>query len=217
VAHGGYLLAGVTAIVASRQVQEEALAGVMFYLAAYGIMNACVFGGLILLPSRTPQPSDGPSGTSAETYEDLQGMGRHHVALGIAMAIGCFSLTGLPFTVGFFGKAFLILPALSSGESSMVILVIALVINAAISSGYYLKIVGTMFLRNDPSGPPSPAMAHDAGRPLPIQLAVTISAGLTIGLGVALPVVQKLTDRISEATHESGESVKPIASSEKPE
>ena len=89
---------------------DSALAGVLFYLAAYGIMNAGAFGVLMLLPARSPAHAQAPA-TSAETFEDLAGQGRRHLALGLAMAVCCFSLVGLPLTVGFFGKFYLLAPA----------------------------------------------------------------------------------------------------------
>ena len=108
VAHSGYMLVGVTALVSTKvpNIQTAALRGVLFYLTAYGLMNIAAFGVLILLPSRNSQPA-----TSAETFEDLAGMGRKHVVLGLAMAVSCFSLIGLPLTIGFFGKLYLIGPA----------------------------------------------------------------------------------------------------------
>src|SRR4051812_47118577 len=52
IAHTGYMLVGVTALcnaAGETDVQAEALQGVLFYLAAYGIMNAAAFGVLMLL------------------------------------------------------------------------------------------------------------------------------------------------------------------------
>src|SRR5205085_5192432 len=120
-----------------------ALSGVLFYLAAYGIMNAAAFGVLILLPGR-----DNPPATSAETFDDLAGQGRAHPALGLAMAVSCFSLIGIPLTVGFFGKLLLIKPALDRAFYGLVIITM---INAAISAAYYLKIIAAMFLLAEPS------------------------------------------------------------------
>ena len=50
----------------------------------------------------------------------------------LVMAVCCFSLIGLPFTVGFFGKLYLIQPALGVGTSKMNWLVVLTVANAAI-------------------------------------------------------------------------------------
>src|SRR2546423_599876 len=134
IAHTGYMLVGIAALGAMGSI---ALSGVLFYLAAYGVMNTAAFGVLMLLPSR-----DGEG--SAETFDDLAGQGRRHVGLGLAMAVACFSLIGIPLTAGFAGKVFLIVPALRGG---MIMLVIVLVLNAAVSAADYLRIVATMVLR----------------------------------------------------------------------
>src|SRR5687767_10637716 len=58
VAHTGYMLVGLTALTyaaqwdAAGQMQARALEGVLFYLAAYGLMNAAAFGVLMMLPAR---------------------------------------------------------------------------------------------------------------------------------------------------------------------
>ena len=59
VAHTGYMLVGVTALIstADHNIQTEALSGVLFYLVAYGIMNTAAFGVLMLLPSRLNHPA----------------------------------------------------------------------------------------------------------------------------------------------------------------
>src|SRR5258706_3084368 len=90
-------------------------------------------------------PRDGRAGAAAETFEDIAGQGRRHVALGLCMAIACFSLIGMPFTVGFWGKFLLIKPAWEAHSNWLVILI---VINASISPAYYLRVAGTMFLRD---------------------------------------------------------------------
>jgi NADH-quinone oxidoreductase subunit N len=221
VAHTGYMLVGLTALTyaartdPSGRVPEQALAGVLFYLAAYGVMNAGAFGVLMLLPSRKDKEAHGFSrgtsaptfGTSAETYDDLAGQGRNHPALGLAMAVSCFSLIGLPLTVGFFGKVYLIWPALRGGNFWLVVITM---INAAISAAYYLKIVGTMFLRPEPVssssyGPSREARAEPAPEPamnsLPVAMAVTLSAVGTVLLGTILPATQVLKNAVTTASH----------------
>jgi len=151
VAHTGYMLVGITALVSAAQlpssesigIQSDALQGVLFYLAAYGITNVAAFGVLQLLPSRHNRPA-----TSAETFEDIAGQGRKHVALGLAMMVACLSLTGIPLTVGFVGKIYLTLPA---AHANLIWLSIILWVNAAISAAYYLRIVISMFLRAEPT------------------------------------------------------------------
>jgi NADH-quinone oxidoreductase subunit N len=226
IAHSGYMLVGVTALVTATghpDVQRAALAGVLFYLAGYAIMNTGALGVLMMLPSRERELSgfldpDGSvertpaaTGTSAETFEDIAGQGRKHLALGIAMAVCCWSLTGLPFTVGFFGKFFLIKPALqaATGEvrTRMIWLVVLLVINAAISAAYYLKIIAAMFLRSEPkSFSPKPQVTEVQDKsnfPWPVAASVVLSVFGTLALGVDFPAVNSLSNRTQTAEIQS--------------
>src|SRR5262245_42463943 len=169
IAHSGYMLVGVTAAVLGQR--HEAIQGVLFYLAAYGIMNIGAFGVLMLLPSKSNKPA-----TSAETFDELAGTGRTHPGLGLAMAVACFSLIGLPLTVGFFGKVYLIKPALQAGNSWTLWLVIIMLINAAISAGYYLRIVGVMFLRGEMAPHASTTDRTESGSPCALDYETPVSA-----------------------------------------
>jgi NADH-quinone oxidoreductase subunit N len=223
VAHSGYMLVGLTALLAAKglpnsaEIQKTALAGVLFYLAAYGVMNTGAFGVLMLLPGRTDapgrhRPGGQPLSTaeSAETFEDLAGQGRNNLVLGLAMAVCCLSLTGLPLTVGFFGKVLLIKPALdvargnNAFQTRMVWLVVITMVNAAVSAAYYLKIISTMFLRAESTEAAQAAGIIPARRPAfrsaPVLLAVGLSALGTIFFGVFLPGISALTNRVLEAT-----------------
>jgi len=226
VAHSGYMLVGITALAKAAatfkgepakaaEVQVLAIAGVLFYLAAYGIMNSGAFGVLMLLPSREAGdrldgPQRAPVATTAETYDDLAGQGKRHVALGLAMAVCCFSLIGIPLTVGFLGKVYLIQPALASGLAWLVVITM---VNAAISAAYYLRIVATMFLRPAPDaelgtpGAPVYARHHAAPHglaaiahaPFPLSMAVVLSVVGTLMFGTLVPATQGLTRDVRDA------------------
>jgi NADH-quinone oxidoreductase subunit N len=201
IAHSGYMLVGLAAL-AKTDSPTDALYGVLFYLAAYGLMNAGAFGVLMLLPSR--DDADG----AAETYEDLAGQGRRHVGLGLAMAVSCFSLIGLPLTIGFFGKLFLIRPALQAG---LVWLVIVTMVNAAISAAYYLRIVATLFLRPEPTS----TLAGNATDPAPlrrqfaVQLGVIISVLGTLLFGSLPPATQILVISAIKGAETQGYQAQP--------
>lgn len=212
IAHSGYMLAGlaVFAGAADAACRTQALQGVMFYLAAYGVMNAGVFAVLMMLPARPDPFSEKPGmqpATTAETFEDIAGMGRRHPGLGLSMAACCFSLIGLPLTVGFFGKYYLIRPALDAGWYG---LVIVLVLNAAVSAGYYLRIIGAMFLRSPANGnaaaadePALAAVACGEGecmRTVPLMLAAVLSALGSLTLGTYLPATSSLSEAARSAT-----------------
>lgn len=220
VAHTGYMFVGLTALLAAKgnpEVQKQALLGVLFYIAAYGIMNAGVFGVLMLLPARgtTRYGAPGalrdlpPTAGAAETYEDIAGQGRKHLGLGLAMAVCCFSLTGLPLTIGFLGKVLLIQPAWAAGKTNpafsdrMAWLVVITMLNTAVSAAYYLKIIGTMFLRPEPTtAEAGPAPADSSfGVTFPIGLAVVLSVTCTLMFGFVVPTTNALTARVSQAAN----------------
>jgi NADH-quinone oxidoreductase subunit N len=221
IAHSGYMLVGVATLLAARgetSTQLSALGAVIFYLTAYGIMNAAAFGVLMLLPAKPlPAWDRRPSTGSAETFEDIAGAGIAHLGLGLAMAVACFSLIGIPLTIGFFGKFYLIQAAWRGGNTWLVIL---MMINAAISAGYYLRIVGTMFQRPEPIGGIDVARAepvHGVAAPTvgyaepstptdqplrrtPIVAAIILSCVGTVLFGVWLPATETLNTRASSAT-----------------
>lgn len=191
VAHSGYLLVGLTTVLYAphSEYRDQALGAVAFYLLVYGVMNTAAFAVLMLLPSRSNAPA-----TTAETYDDLAGTGRRYPLLGLSMAVACFSLIGMPMTAGFFGKLYLIRPAIQSGESVLVVLAVITMINAAISAAYYLKIVATMFTRTSPQAQD----ALEVERPAPVVAAVVISVVTVLVLGIILPLAGGL---YQQATH----------------
>ncbi len=218
IAHTGYMLAALAALSAGQYVNTPAvhvsdigLQAVLFYLAAYGIMNIGAFGVLQLLPAR-----DGKS--SAETFEDLAGRGHNHIVLGLAMAVCCFSLTGIPLTVGFMGKLMIVKPAVAiamaktplghqSVRPAMVWLIAITMANAAISAAYYLRIVATLFLRGDESAhvasrPAAPIFARPA---LPVLIAITLSVIGTLMFGSLPPATEILGAAVVNASRIEGQ------------
>jgi len=191
VAHSGYILVGIAAYAsaANGSIGLEALGAVLFYIAAYGIMNTAAFGVMMMLPSRTPAPA-----TTAETYDDLSGAGRNHPLLGLAMTVGCLSLIGIPSTVGFFGKFYLLRPAITSGQTSLLWLSIITMINAAISTGYYLKIIVTFW-----STPDDDSAAPVATKSPAVLTAVAISVAATLALGIGLPLTAAMFNHSAAA------------------
>jgi NADH-quinone oxidoreductase subunit N len=217
IAHTGYMLVALAALATGQFVNPTAdlkatgLQAVLFYLAAYGMMNVGAFGVLQLLPSR-----DGKG--SAETYEDIAGTGRKHVGLGLAMAVCCFSLIGIPLTIGFMGKLMIIKPALAAAvaplkpgatsvSSAMTWLIVITMINAAVSAAYYLKIIATMFLRTEESAQPAarPPLAVFARPAMPILAAVILSVIGTLLFGSVPPATELLGSGVVNASKIEGE------------
>ena len=203
VAHSGYMLVGITALVAmagrpdvaghptTAATQADAVRAILFYLATYGLMNVAAFGVLQLLPSRHPKPA-----TSAETYDDLAATGRKHVGLGLAMTVACLSLAGVPATAGFLGKLYLTGPA---ARADLVGLSVCLWINAAISAGYYLRIIAAMYLRPEPPVYGKETQPARLAQPASVVIAVGVSAVLIVLVGIFPPATRLLTGRAEAA------------------
>jgi NADH:ubiquinone oxidoreductase subunit 2 (subunit N) len=114
------------------------------------------------------------------------------------MVACCISLIGIPLTVGCFGKYFLIQPALADGR---IILTVILVLNAAISAGYYLRILMAMYLkepRTEAGVGASATVSETVCTPercmktVPLVLAGVLSAGGSIFLGCVIPATSLL-------------------------
>ena len=125
IAHTGYMLVGLAAYAGGRQ---EGLQGLLYYGAAYTFMNLGAFAVVAALQRR-------PGVTSS--LDTFAGLGRREPLLGILMTLFLLSLTGIPPTAGFFGKAYVILAAVQAGGPLTILAVIAM-LNAAAAAFYYL-------------------------------------------------------------------------------
>lgn len=157
VAHSGYMLVGL-AVAVSPQYANSVGRGtdaVLFYLVAYGAMTIGAFAVIEFLSTKQ---------RPVENVDDLAGLSKSHPGIALVMALFLFSLIGLPPTPGFFGKWQLLWDAFSlkqsdpSWEPSMTanavkqaslfrILALIMVLNAAVGSWYYLRIIAAMYLR----------------------------------------------------------------------
>jgi NADH-quinone oxidoreductase subunit N len=117
---------------------------VLFYLLVYSLMTLGVFGILTMLWKQ-----DRP----VETIDELKGLGTSHPLAALLLAVFLFGLTGLPPTVGFWGKFNLFWVAWASGTLGMRTLAIGLALNAAIAAWYYLRLVKSAYLdsQTDPT------------------------------------------------------------------
>lgn len=135
VAHAGYLMIGI--IAAGIQGSGSSMlgaTGVMFYLLAYTLMTVGAFGVLNMLESRAD---------SDLTNEDLRGLAKERPLLAFCMTILLLSLTGIPPTVGFFGKFFIFSAAVKQG---LIWLALWGVIGSIISVYYYLRPIVAMYM-----------------------------------------------------------------------
>jgi NADH-quinone oxidoreductase subunit N len=153
----------------------------VFYLLVYSAATAGAFAAITYLGGATRQ---------VDTVEDLAGLSQTNPFTAAAVAICMFSLTGLPPLAGFWGKFGLLTGALSVESTSaslttglwpwFLMLSIVAVINAAISAGYYLRIIAVMYFRPSLAAPTCQGGAGAAGA-LFLCTAVVVLTGLFPG------------------------------------
>src|SRR5215212_587188 len=139
------MLAGV--VVAT----ETGLEALVFYLAAYALMNLAVFAVIVARERQTEQGDD---------IEAVSGLGRTNPLLAWPLTIGMLALAGLPGTSGFMGKLFLI-EATVDGDYTW--LGVIIVIGSMVSLAYYLRVVAAVWMRSEPSAAPAQPMPAIAG------------------------------------------------------
>ena len=142
IAHAGYALVGFIGAGAAETAakREDAIAAVAFYLLGYGVTSLGAFAIVTLLAQKGDRRTD---------FEDYTGIGFRAPFLAFALSLFMLSLFGLPLTVGFTGKVLVFRPALEAAGNypSLYFLVIAAVLNTAISAYYYLRLIVVMFFR----------------------------------------------------------------------
>jgi NADH-quinone oxidoreductase subunit N len=145
VAQAGYMLAGV---VIGTKLGIDAT---VFYILTYLPVNIAAFAVIL---ARQRQRAGG------EDISALAGLGSSQPWLAWPMTIAMLSLAGIPGTVGFIGKLYLI-RALVAGDYTW--LAVVIVVGSMISLGYYLRVVATMWMRS-PERQPAGVRAA-TGRP----------------------------------------------------
>ena len=178
IAHSGYILAALAAFAAagSIAVQQEAIESILFYLAGYTLMNIAAFSVVGMLQRDTSRFGG---------LRSFAGLGSRSPARAAAMAILLLSLTGIPPTVGFFAKWYVLLATIDAGLAWLAVLI---VLNAALAAFYYLRVIVYMYMR-EPEAEPAPIDASSLGS-LGLALSVVGVVALGIFPGVILDVLK---------------------------
>ncbi|HET8975433.1 MAG TPA: NADH-quinone oxidoreductase subunit N [Solirubrobacterales bacterium] len=133
IAQAGYMLAGIVVF------SETGLNALVFYLAAYALMNLAIFAVIVARERETGFGDD---------IRAMEGLGSSRPLLAWPLTIGFLALAGLPGTSGFIGKLFLI-EATVDGDYTW--LGVAIVIGTMISMAYYLRVLAAVWMRPDPA------------------------------------------------------------------
>jgi NADH-quinone oxidoreductase subunit N len=133
IAHMGYVL--VAGIIAMGIDHSLALEGASYYLLAYLVASILIFAVLSLL-SRLDDPHD------VDQLSQLQGLFWQHPWLASIMTLGLLSLAGMPITIGFIGKFYVLTLAV---KLSAWWLIAAMLVGSAVGLYYYLRVIFTLF------------------------------------------------------------------------
>jgi NADH-quinone oxidoreductase subunit N len=157
IAHAGYILIGVAAMTSA------GFEAAMYYMAAYYFMNLGAFGFVLYF--------EGAVGS--DHIDDLNGYGWKAPLISIAMVAFLVSLTGLPPTVGFYGKYLLFKEGIDVG---LYWLVVVAALNSVVSLFYYFRVAKALFLKDA-------AIGAVPSQPLFVGLLAVLSV-LTIFFGL---------------------------------
>ncbi|HWH39867.1 MAG TPA: NADH-quinone oxidoreductase subunit NuoN [Usitatibacter sp.] len=159
ISHMGFVIVGILAGT------DNGYSSAMFYTITYAIMTVASFG-MILLLSR--------AGFEAENLDDFRGLNQKSKWYAFVMLVTMFSLTGLPPTVGFFAKLFVLQAALEVGYTWLVVYAVLM---SVIGAFYYLRIVKIMYM-DSPSGEMTLEPRADARMVLSAMGAITLLLGI---------------------------------------
>lgn len=177
IAHAGYLLVGVVSA-ATLGAREKALAGLLFYLAAYSATAIGAFAVVGVLERRA-RGEDEPR--DAWDLDRFAGLARRHPALAFAMAVCLLSLAGVPPTAGFVGKLYIFKAAVGAELYGLAILG---VLTSALGAFYYLRVVVYMYMRQ-------PEGSEEVSTSPALYLALTAAVGVVVVFGIfADPMVR---------------------------
>ncbi len=147
IAHAGYLLLGVVALMSpavggpqmiarATDIGEAGGAAILFYLIGYALMNLAAFGIVNVIG---PEP-----GVDGDQISGYAGLSRRQPLAAATLAVAMLSLAGIPPMVGFMAKFYIFSAVIKAG---LVPLAIVGVINSLVSVYYYLRVIVVMYMQ----------------------------------------------------------------------
>lgn len=134
ISHSGYLLIGLICYGLSA---KDLLANnaILFYLLGYSVTTLGAFG-LVSYVER--------SESHQVSLQDLSGLSERKPIIAIFMTVFMLSLAGIPPTVGFFGKFYLLTAALNQGLTWLAVWAL---VSSAISVFFYLRVIVYTYMK----------------------------------------------------------------------
>ncbi len=163
IAHAGFILVGVLAF------DRTGVSGVMFYLVSYGLTTIAAFAIVGLVRA---------DGAEATHLSQWAGLGKRHPWTAGTFAFLLLAFAGIPLTSGFTAKFAVFEPALRSGATGTIMVVVGL-LASAVTVFVYVRIIVLMYFtdsQNDAVAVVTPSVMT--------TIAITFGAAMTLVLGV---------------------------------
>lgn len=139
--------------------------GIVLYAAAYCLATIGIFAVLTKMEDYT--------------YQGFNGFARREPMLAMALAVMVLSLAGIPLTIGFFSKYYMVASAVAAGFGGKFLwLLVLAMLCAAISVYYYFRFIQAMYFKE--AEQPQPALPVSAG----FRYLVAGAAVLVVLLGI---------------------------------
>ena len=167
----GFVVLGLASGVVNGQPDNHALnaySSAMFYAITYVLTTLGSFGLIMLLARQ---------GFESEQISDLAGLFKRSPWYALVMAIYMFSLTGIPPTVGFYGKLAVLQAMVTTGQSLYIGLAVVAVILSLIGAFYYLRVVKVMFFDE-------PADASPLTAPADARMVMSLNGIAVLAFGI---------------------------------
>jgi len=166
VSHAGFLLAAIST-------GDHAPGICVVYLGAYALATFATLGALAAIPS---------DADDRRPLLELRGLIRRSGSLTASLTLGIGSLAGIPPSLGFMAKLFVLLALV--GTQSWGLLALA-VVSVVISIHYYFSIVREAVSRTETEGDTTVVDAPWTARALPLTLGIlTMVGGLLVLIGL---------------------------------
>ena len=128
ISHMGFVLLGLLAA------GPAGYASAMFYVSSYVLMTLGAFGMILLLSRK---------GFEADKLDDFKGLNQRSPWYAAMMLILMISMAGIPPSVGFFAKLFVLQAALQQGYLWLVVFAVLI---SVVGAFYYLRIIKLMYM-----------------------------------------------------------------------
>jgi NADH-quinone oxidoreductase subunit N len=159
ISHVGFIFLGLLAAT------NHGYSAAMFYAITYALTATAAFGILILMSKK---------GSEIENIDDLRGLSDRHPWFAAIMLVTLFSMAGVPMTVGFWAKLFVLSAVI---EIDLVWLAVIAVFFSIIGVFYYLRIIKIMYFDK-------PLNTTPLNSCLDSQIALSFNGVLILFLGI---------------------------------